>query len=290
MAELEFAQLRKAIQALSSVYVERRGALAAGAALDSAGKRAAFALFYGPLHFLLVRRIIGALRSPSLRRIVDLGCGTGVAGAAWALECAGEQGEGGGAADAAGSRAAGRVQVSGVDRNTWAVAEARWTHRALGLRGQVRRATLERTPLPGAGSGIVLAYALNELDPAVRSGMLGRVMEAAKRGAALLVIEPISARSVPWWNEWASEFKAAGGRADSWRFPADLPERLRQLDRAAGLDHQYLTGRSLWLTAGGAGRPARRPDRRPAPGQSAGATDGPSRSRPDSSACRWAER
>ena len=86
---LEFREVRKALQALSSLYVERRGRLAEGAALDSAGKRAAFALFYGPLHFLLVRSIVRELKTAALppRAILDLGCGTGVAGAAWALEC-----------------------------------------------------------------------------------------------------------------------------------------------------------------------------------------------------------
>ncbi|HKQ60062.1 MAG TPA: hypothetical protein VJS92_02180, partial [Candidatus Polarisedimenticolaceae bacterium] len=41
--------------------------------------------------------------------------------------------------------------------------------------------------------------------------------------------------------------RAAGGRADEWRLPAELPEPLRKLDRAAGLDHRELTARSLWL-------------------------------------------
>jgi len=133
LSQLGFAEVRRALQALSSLYVERRGRLASGAALESEGKRAAFALFYGPLHFLVVRGMVRALgaSSPPPGRIVDLGCGSGAAGAAWALE--------------------------------------------------------------------------------------------------------------------------AGGRADSWRLPAALPERWRLLDRAAGLDHRELTGRSLWLVSAEAG-------------------------------------
>src|SRR5262245_19244371 len=86
---LTFAELRRALAALSSLYVERRGRLGEGAALEGEGKRAAFALFYGTLHFLTVRGIVRALRlaAPPPRRILDLGSGTGVAGAAWALEC-----------------------------------------------------------------------------------------------------------------------------------------------------------------------------------------------------------
>ncbi len=88
-ADLSFPEIRRALQALSSLYVERRERMRSGAVFDGKGKRAAFALYYGPLHFLLVREIVRALgparRSP--RRILDLGCGTGTAGAAWALEC-----------------------------------------------------------------------------------------------------------------------------------------------------------------------------------------------------------
>ena len=85
--------------------------MADGAVFDGAGKRAAFALYYGPMHFLLVREIARGLgpSAASPRRILDLGCGTGTAGAAWALECGP------------------RTRVEAVDRSGWAVAEARWT-------------------------------------------------------------------------------------------------------------------------------------------------------------------
>src|SRR5512143_3410694 len=105
LAELTFAEVRRALQALSSVYVERRERMAGGAALEGAGKRAAFALYYGPLHFLLVREIVRAL-GPALspvRRVLDLGCGTGTAGAAWAIE------------------QAPRASVDGIDASGWAV-------------------------------------------------------------------------------------------------------------------------------------------------------------------------
>src|SRR5258705_12172164 len=106
---LTFAEVRKGLQALSSLYVERRQKIAGGAALEGAGKRAAFALYYGPAHFLLVRAIVRALGATSgLRTVLDLGCGTGAAGAAWALET--------GAA------------VDGVERCGWAGGETRWLH------------------------------------------------------------------------------------------------------------------------------------------------------------------
>ena len=63
----------------------------------------------------------------------------------------------------------------------------------------------------------------------------------------MLVVEPLARRGFSFWDDWAAVFVAAGGRADTWRFDADLPERLELLDRAAGLDHARLIGRSLWI-------------------------------------------
>ena len=73
------------------------------------------------------------------------------------------------------------------------------------------------------------------------------MLSTAERGSPVLVIEPIAKRLSPWWDDWAEDFIAAGGRSDEWRFPVTLPERLALMDKAAGLDHRELTGRSLWL-------------------------------------------
>src|SRR5882757_266667 len=124
LADLTFPEVSRALRALSSTYVERRGRIGAGAALAGAGKRAAFALFYGPLHYLLVRAIVAAL--PGADRVggtlVDLGCGTGAAGAAWAAACERQQ----------------RPSILGVDRHPWAVQEASAAYRELGLSGRAR--------------------------------------------------------------------------------------------------------------------------------------------------------
>ena len=73
------------------------------------------------------------------------------------------------------------------------------------------------------------------------------MISLAERGSPVLVVEPIAKRLSPWWDDWARRFVAAGGRNDEWRFPSVLPERLALMDKAAGLDHRELTGRSLWL-------------------------------------------
>jgi hypothetical protein len=231
LATLTFPEVRRALQALSSLYVERRERLAQGRALEGAGKRAAFAMFYGPLHFLIVREIVAALHAaePPVLRVVDLGCGTGSAGAAWAL---------------AGGR---RPAVTGIDSSGWAVGEAEWNLRTLGLTATVRRGNLVEAVLGSAGEGIVVAYAANELDDRSRAELLSRLIAAHGRGSRVLVVEPIARRPVPFWPAWVEAFRAAGGRADTWRFPAVLPERMKLLDKAAGLDHRELTARSLWL-------------------------------------------
>lgn len=233
LANLTPSETARALRALSSCYVERRAKLAQGAALDSAGKRAAFGLFYAPLHFFVTREVVRALPGAAspLRHIIDLGCGTGAASAAWALECQARR-------------------VSGIDRNAWAVAEANWTYRQLGLAGRATRGDALRTALHGEPAlGILAAYTVNELPDAGRAALLPQLLEAHAGGARILIIEPIARSFAGWWPEWARAVTAAGGRADEWRFPADLPARQRDLGRAAGLDPRELTARSLWLQA-----------------------------------------
>ena len=190
---LTFAEVRRGLQALSSLYVERREKIAGGAALEGTGKRAAFALYYGPAHFLLVRAIVRALDATSgpLRTVVDLGCGTGAAGAAWALET--------GAA------------VEGIDRSGWAVEEARWTLARLRLRGTAKKGDAAAAALPAPPAAVVSAFAVNELDATARTRLLATLREAPARGVRVLIVEPLARRALTWWDEWATAFVVAGG-------------------------------------------------------------------------------
>jgi SAM-dependent methyltransferase len=227
LADLTFPEVSRALRALSSTYVERRHRLARGAALAGAGKRAAFALFYGPLHYLLVREVVrllpAAAASPST--LVDLGCGTGAAGAAWASECERPP------------------QVIGIDRHPWALAEAIETYRAFGLSARTQRVDVAVARLPRAA--ILAAFTLNELDADARDALLPRLLERASDGGCVLIVEPVA--RFAWWNRWREAFAAAGGRDDEWRIRVELPPMVAKLDRAAGLHHQELTARSLWL-------------------------------------------
>lgn len=232
LAELTPAELARALRALSSCYVERRAKLPEGAALNSAGKRAAFALFYAPLHFLTTREVVRAIPAVIERvtELLDLGCGTGAAGAAWALE------RGGG------------VRVTGVDRNAWAVEEATWTYRQLRLSGRAARGDVERVRLPSGGERAILAaYTVNELRDETRSALLPRLLDAHANGTRVVVIEPIARRMSSWWDDWERAFTRVGGTAAEWRFAVALPERQRALGRAAGLDPRELTVRTLSL-------------------------------------------
>jgi SAM-dependent methyltransferase len=235
LADLTPSEVARALRALSSTYVERRDRLQRGGALDSAGKRAAFALFYAPQHFFIAQAILGALPAPSRapREVLDVGCGTGSAGAAWALH-------------------AGSATIRGIDRHPWAVAEATWTYRQLGLSGGASQRDAGTAPLRASrDTAVLVAYAANELGEDGRAALLQALVAAHGGGAAVLVIEPIARRAMPWWPHWESRVTAAGGRADEWRVPFTLPPRQQSLARAAGLDPRELTARSLYLPGGG---------------------------------------
>jgi hypothetical protein len=228
LADLTVPEVTRALRALSSAYVHRRHRLRSGAPLDSEGKRAAFALFYGPLHFLTVWFVLDALGGPSPGELVlDLGCGTGASGAAW-----------------------GRIDdrrgpsISGVDRHPWACTEARWTYAQFGLRGQARVANLTRLPRLDARGSALAAYVLNELDDALRERVLAQLAAAAEAGARVLILEPIARGVAPWWGHARARL-GPRTRADEWRFPVELPPLVKLLDRAAGLDHRELTVRTL---------------------------------------------
>jgi hypothetical protein len=236
LADFTMSEVARALRALSSCYVERRSKLASGAALSSAGKRSAFALFYGPLHFFVTREIVTALpiSHGSITDVIDLGCGTGAAGAGLAV--------------------ASRVgSIRGFDRHRWAVSEASWTYRQFGLRHRVVQANVTAHGFRGIssdarpGTAILAAYAVNELAPEARSNLLASLRAARAQGASVLVVEPIARRLSPWWRDWQTAIERAGGRADEWRFPSDLPPTQRALARAAGLDPRELTARSLFF-------------------------------------------
>jgi ubiquinone/menaquinone biosynthesis C-methylase UbiE len=238
LADLRFSEVTRALRALSSAYVERREtALADHKALDGAGKRAAFALYYGPIHFLLVQHIVRELGViPDRGTVVDLGCGTGVAGAAVAT------------AGSAGAEAP-ALRVLGIDTHPWTLDEARFTYKTFGLRFDVRRGHAARTRFPSDTSFVVAAFVVNELHDADRRVLLQefiRLKADTTRAdtTRILVIEPISNRISPWWQEWVD---ALGAQAHEWKIRVDAPPIVKKLSKAAGLRPEVLTARSLMV-------------------------------------------
>jgi hypothetical protein len=230
LADLTRAELGRALRALASCYVQRRDRLGKGHALEGRGKRAAFALYYAPLHYLTVREIARAMGDAGLKprgTIIDVGCGTGAAGAAWASVTGGE--------------------VRGSDVSAWAVQEAAWTYRTLGVRGEARRAGVEDLRLPARPAFIIAAFVINELEATSRAAALHTLCAAAEAGHQLVVVEPIAKGLTPWWREWTAALAPMGAEAREWRFRVDLPPLLRDLDRSAGMDHRELTARTLSL-------------------------------------------
>ena len=230
LADLTFSEAVRALRALSTAYVERRDRLARKSAFDTAGKRAAYALYYSPLHFLTVAEIVAALQLDALgvQHVLDLGCGGGAAGAAWA------------------GALSPNAHVTGVDAHPWALGEAAFTYKAFGLRADTQRRDAARVEIPRGVDAVVAGWVLNELTEAARATVKEMLRGAAARGVSVLIVEPISTRVSPWWPEWTREFEqSSGGRSDEWRFRVALPELLKRFDRAAGLRHDTLTARTI---------------------------------------------
>jgi SAM-dependent methyltransferase len=227
-ADLTHQEIARALKALTRDYVQRRTRLR-GKALDGRGKQAAFALYYAPRHFLIVREVLKALAfgGDSPLTVIDLGCGTGVAGAAWASMAG--------------------ASVIGVDLNPDVLREAVFTWRDIGVRGGVVKCALAKYRWPNPPVGIVAAFTINELDEQDREKLWKQLAHQAEGGSRVLVIEPLATRITPWWQEWTGRVEALGGRADEWHFEVELPERVSLLGKSAGLNPSELGARTLWL-------------------------------------------
>jgi SAM-dependent methyltransferase len=229
---LRFPEIRQGVRALSARYVEARsrGGVAAGA-LGGAGLRAAFASYYAPLHFLVAWAAVAALPEAwraGVRRVVDLGAGTGAVGAALAL-----------AADGA--------SVLALDRSAWALGEARRTFAALGVAGRTRRALLPSgVPRPRASDLVCAGFVLNECQEDARARLLALLARALDSGARVLVLEPLAHGAAPWWDGAAAALAEHGARAMLVKHALERPDWIARLDDAAGLDHRELGARVLW--------------------------------------------
>ena len=234
LADLRVQEITRALRALSSAYVERRergsGQRVRGA-LDTAGKRAAFALYYAPLHFIAVAEAVRSLRAQDSppNTIIDLGCGTGAAGVAWAIA------------------AESTPTIIGIDRHPWAVAETRWTYSQFGLKGHAKQGDVEQLPPSRSRECVVAAYTLNELPDGPRGRVELQLFDRARRGGRVLIVEPLARAVAPWWDDMATRLVALGGRADEWKLTIDVPPIVGQLGAAAGLNYRELRFQTMFL-------------------------------------------
>jgi len=231
LKDLKFAEVTRALRALSAGYVEKREEGGVARALDGRGKRAAFALYYGTTHFLateaLIRELALGFGTGGRATILDLGCGTGVCGAAWALESAAP------------------TQVIGADRSSFALHEARWTYQTLRLKGDTSRSITETLEAIRRPEGIVIGWTLNELDEEKRTLIAERVRPWVQKGSRLLVIEPVSKRVAPWWDEWTARFPKESCSVVEKRLRLHLPSKITLLAKSAGLGTEATVVRVL---------------------------------------------
>lgn len=232
LSDLRFSDVRRAAQALSTLYVQKRGRGGLDRrAGDGAGKRAAFASYYAPLHFVgaaVAGALLGLSNCEGVREVVDLGCGTGAVGAAISLLLPGSP------------------RVSGVDANASAVSVCRRTFSALGVRGRGKVGRLPGAmPRLRAGTLAVAGWSLNELTPDDRESVLEALSAGVSRGCGVLILEPLSTRAVPWWPALRARFPRAIVR--EVREPVERPGWIERLDDATRLDHRDATCRALWI-------------------------------------------
>ena len=230
MGELTHQEVARALKALTQDYVQRRTRLR-GKALEGRGKQAAFALYYAPRHFVIVREVLRALGTAatgeSPMTVVDLGCGSGVAGAAWALHSGGN--------------------VVGVELDPEILREAAFTFKDLGIRGGGVRCHLAKYRWPKPPVGIVAAFTINELEEKDRERVWAELEKQVKGGSRVLIVEPLATRIAPWWQDWVERVRSLGGRADEWHFDVELPERVHLLGKSAGLKPERLGARTIWI-------------------------------------------
>jgi SAM-dependent methyltransferase len=230
-AALDFREVRKGAQALSWLYVERRGEVdLAARSVDGRGKRAALATYYAPLHFLTAHHAMGRIgnaRFGAIRRLFDVGCGTGASGSAVAT-------------------ALGCSDVTGIDRSGFALSEARLTYAAFGLLGRTRRGRVpDLLPRAETGDLWLFGWSVNEMDERTRDALLERIVRAIGFGTRILIFEPLAGSISPWWPAWRAALKPLGVADFECKAPVALPEWIARLDAASGLDHRVLGARAL---------------------------------------------
>lgn len=231
-SDLTFRELRRGVQAVSDLYVHKRKTHAlSDRAADGRGKRAAFIVYYGGLHLILLQAWTAERPAPAAERVWDLGCGPGVVGATIA-------------------RWSDARALEASDRLGSHLEVAAWTARRLKVKARTRKAALPGVVRQLRGPGILcLGWVLNELSDPHREATVAALLGRLRAGAGLVVFSPLSLRASPWWPQLVRQVRSVRPEVDvdEFRIQADRPPLIADLDRASRLDHSSLGARSLYV-------------------------------------------
>ena len=235
LSDLRFAEVSRALRALSSTYIERRATIHHGAC---AGRRRE------------TRRVCPVLRSPSL---LDR---QRKSSAAWTPACRTQPCWSISAAARAPRERHGPQQDStsrqaiAIDRNPWAIAEAAHTYRHFGVRVRTQPGRYGFGHVAGCGGSA--GRILRSMSCLATLAIACSTASSSAPPAAMpsSSIEPVARTVAPWWSAWQSAFCSRWRtRRTNGASAPQLPDIVAKLDRAAGLDHRELTARSLWIPA-----------------------------------------
>jgi hypothetical protein len=104
-----------------------------------------------------------------------------------------------------------------------------------------------RLPTLRGDAAVAAGYLLNELPETGRRRVEDQLVAHAGRGGRVLILEPIARTITPWWDETVARLAVVGGRADEWRFRAEVPDLVARLGKAAGLDYRELRLKTIFV-------------------------------------------
>jgi len=210
LAELTFPEVSRALRALSSTYVERRQKLAEGAALSGAGKRAAFALFYGPIITCWSAHTCERCLTPTgaVSTVSTLAAALEPQDAAWASACKQSP------------------HIVGIDRHPWHTRRGRRDVSRVRLTASTRQGDVATASLPKGSYRAPCGVTLNEMSE-LRATRVDAARRSRQQGDRVLIVEPIAGSSRD-GGTLARRRRSSRGRADEWRVRADLPADCRE--------------------------------------------------------------
>src|SRR5712672_863364 len=95
-------------------------------------------------------------------------------------------------------RCEGSPRIVGVDRHPWAIGEAAATYRAFKVPATVRQGDIASAVLPKGPASILAAFTMNELGDPERDALFARLLERARQGDRVLIVEPLAGFVARW--------------------------------------------------------------------------------------------